>query len=75
MKTPQTAREIHAALTNPEDICSAEYSAIHETITAGLHEVWNERETDDDARTWAISVCEEFIAHAEWVIRELSRIP
>jgi hypothetical protein len=73
MNTPRTPEEILAALTNPKEICAAEYASLHDLITDGLPDVWSDRESDDDARRWAISVCEESIAHAKWIIQQLSR--
>ena len=75
MKPPQTPEEIRQTMTRPDEVCAAEYAAIHELITGGLPDVWDERENDDDARTYAISVCEEFIAHAQSIIHRLSAEP
>lgn len=72
MNTPQTPQEILGALPNPKEICAAEYAALHELITDGLPDVWADRESDGDARRWAISVCEDSIAHAQWIIAQLS---
>jgi hypothetical protein len=71
MNAPQTPQEILAALTNPNEVCAAEYAAVYDTIADGLPDVWDERESDDDARRYAVSVCEEFIAHARATIARL----